>query len=50
MPPVSTVRVTFEGMLLLFLNDNRDNCFVGFLKDIPHHYLDPVASVETFVA
>ncbi len=38
MPPVSTVRVTFEGMLVMFLNDDREYCDVGFLKGIPHHY------------
>lgn len=36
--PLSTVRVTFEGMLLLFVKDNTAHCDVGFLRDIPHHY------------
>lgn len=38
MTTVSTVRVTFEGMLLLFVKDNRPHCDVGFLSNIPHHY------------
>ncbi len=37
MPVLSTVRVTFEGMMLLFVNDNRPYCSVAFLKDVPHH-------------
>jgi hypothetical protein len=37
MPPVSTIQITFEGMLLLFVNDDREYCDVGFLKDVPHH-------------
>lgn len=37
MPPVSTIRITFEGMLLVFVNDGRAYCDVGFLKDVPHH-------------
>lgn len=38
MAPVSTIRVTFEGMILLFVKDNTEYCDVGFLKDIAHHY------------
>lgn len=35
--PVSTIRITFEGMMLLFVNDNRPYCDVAFLKEVPHH-------------
>lgn len=35
--PISTVRVTYEGILLLFVQDNKPRCNVAFLKDVPHH-------------
>jgi hypothetical protein len=37
MSPVSTIRLTFDGMLLLFMNDGREFCIVQFLKNIEHH-------------
>jgi len=35
--PISTIRFSFEGMLLLFLNDDREYCDVGLLSNVHHH-------------
>jgi hypothetical protein len=38
---ISTIRITFEGMMILFVDDGRRYCDVGLLKYAPNH----VASV-----
>lgn len=41
---MSIIRVTFEGMLVLFLNNARRYCHVGILKNAPNHDAKLVAT------
>lgn len=38
--PVSTIRMTFEGMMVLFVREGGSYCHVGILKQAPNHAAD----------